>query len=122
MYIRLKRTSVTPLFSQIAGSIRADVQQGRLSPGAKLPPGRLLAEALNVNTHTVLRAYQLLRDEGVVELRRGRGAIVIEPIDPMVAVHQALDTATSVAVRGGVRRQTLHGLLISLCNEKGVPK
>ena len=36
-----------------------------------------VAAALGINMHTVLRAYQLLRDEGLIELRKGRGAVVL---------------------------------------------
>ena len=118
--MRLTQTSRAPLFVQIAASIRTDIRNGRLSPGERLPPGRLLATTLNVNAHTVLRAYQLLRDEGMLEIRRGRGATVVEPVDPMVSIQDALERAATVAATSGVKRQTLHGLLISFCEEKGV--
>ncbi len=48
---------------------------GHIRPGDKLAPARELAASLQVNLHTVLRAYQLLREEGLVDMRRGRGAV-----------------------------------------------
>lgn len=76
MLIRVDADSDTPLFAQVATSIRADIAAGRLVERDRLPAARAVAEALDINVHTVLRAYQDLRDEGLIELRRGRGAVV----------------------------------------------
>ena len=75
MLVRIDPTSDTALFDQVAGSIRADMVAGTIRPGDKLAPARELAAGLDVNLHTVLRAYQLLREEGLVDMRRGRGAV-----------------------------------------------
>ncbi len=70
-------TSPRPIYDQIAESVRWALHEGRLAPGDRLPPAKELAESLDVNMHTVLRGYQVLRDEGLVELRRGSGATVV---------------------------------------------
>jgi GntR family transcriptional regulator len=74
--IRIDPENDAPLFAQIADAVRADAAAGRVRPGERLPPARDVADGLGVNVHTVLRAYQDLRDEGLLELRRGRGAVV----------------------------------------------
>lgn len=66
----------TPLFEQVAASVRRELVAGRLDAGDRLPSAKSVAAVLDVNLHTVLRAYQLLREEGLIELRRGRGAVV----------------------------------------------
>ncbi|WP_291380318.1 GntR family transcriptional regulator [Demequina sp.] len=75
MLVRIDPGSDVPIFDQVAGSIRADMVAGHIRPGDKLAPARELAASLQVNLHTVLRAYQLLREEGLVDMRRGRGAV-----------------------------------------------
>ena len=69
------------LADQIASQVRGALVSGRLQPGDRLPPARELASGLDVNMHTVLRAYSALRDEGLIELRRGRGAHVRGTVD-----------------------------------------
>lgn len=76
MLIRIDPSSGVALFDQLAGSIRASTITGAIAVGERLPSARELAASLDVNVHTVLRAYQLLRDEGLIDLRPGRGAIV----------------------------------------------
>ena len=51
-------------------------QTGEAKPGERLPPAKDLAAVLGVNTNTVLRSLRLLRDEGLLEFRRGRGISV----------------------------------------------
>lgn len=77
MLLRLEPRDDVPLFVQLADALRIAVIRGDAGPGERLPAARELAASLDVNVHTVLRAYQELRDDGLVELRRGRGATVV---------------------------------------------
>jgi DNA-binding transcriptional regulator YhcF (GntR family) len=78
MLVRLDPNHGAPLYTQIAGQLRRSIAERRVVAGERLPAARELAEALEVNMHTVLRAYDELRGEGLIEMRRGRGVVVLE--------------------------------------------
>lgn len=65
------RTDPTALHEQVAAQIRRAIAEGEAKPGGRLPPARDLAAVMGVNANTVFRALRLLRDEGLLELRRG---------------------------------------------------
>ena len=107
----MDQASEEPLFAQVAASVRADAASGRLRPGDRLPSARDVAAALGVNLHTVLRAYQDLRDEGLVDMRRGRGAVVTDAAVPLAQLH---DDIAALAVRAralGLSPDTLASLV-----------
>jgi GntR family transcriptional regulator len=74
--VKVDRRDPTDLYEQVAGEIRRAIADGEAKPGERLPPAKDLAAVLDVNTNTVLRALRVLRDEGLLEFRRGRGISV----------------------------------------------
>lgn len=94
--MRVDHGSSTPLGEQIAANVRGAFLRGDVQPGDRLPSARALADSIDVNLHTVLRAYATLRDEGLIELRRGRGAIVRTDTTPS---RTALEQAAKKFVR-----------------------
>lgn len=112
MLLRVDPTSSRPIFEQIAGSVRRSLREGDLAVGDRLPPAKEVAQSLQVNLHTVLRAYQLLRDEGLVDLRRGRGAVVVGA-DPagLAGVRDAARSLVSAARAVGMPEAELLRLL-----------
>jgi GntR family transcriptional regulator len=75
-HVKLDRDHPLDLHEQVAGEIRRAIAEGEAKPGERLPPAKDLAAVLGVNTNTVLRALRELRDEGLLEFRRGRGITV----------------------------------------------
>ena len=77
MYIRIERDGAAPISRQIAEQVRAQCLAGVLEPGRCLPSVRQLAKELVVNVNTVVRVYERLAAEGIVEVRHGEGTFVL---------------------------------------------
>ena len=71
-----REPSSTLSSSAESAEIRRAIADGEAKSGERLPPAKDLAAVLGVNTNTVLRSLRLLRDEGLLEFRRGRGISV----------------------------------------------
>ncbi|MFV0138243.1 GntR family transcriptional regulator [Streptomyces sp. HMX87] len=76
MLVQIDHASPVSLGEQVAASVRRAVAEGTLRKGQRLPAARALAKTLNINMHTVLRGYQILKEEDLIEMRPGRGAVV----------------------------------------------
>jgi DNA-binding transcriptional regulator YhcF (GntR family) len=74
--LRIDLASRVPVYEQIANGLRAELVSGKFSPGDRLPPVRTLAIDLGIHHNTAAEAYRQLANEGWLELRRHRGAIV----------------------------------------------
>jgi GntR family transcriptional regulator len=87
--VKVDRQGPTGLHEQVAAELRRAIADGEAKPGERLPPARDLAAVLEVNTNTVLRALRELRDEGLLEFRRGRGITVAGTPEKGAVVAQA---------------------------------
>ncbi len=76
---KLIRTSVLPLYYQLAQTIRKQMDAGDLLPGQQLPSERDLMSLHGVSRNTVRQAIDALEREGLVERDQGRGTFVSEP-------------------------------------------
>ena len=72
MLISIDDADTRPVYLQIASSVKESIRLGKLKTGDTLPSVRELAQALSINLHTARHAYQLLSQEGVIQLRLGR--------------------------------------------------
>lgn len=104
------RSDPTYLHLQVAAAIRRAIEAGEARPGERIPQAKDLAAVLGVNTNTVLRALRLLRDEGLLELGRGRG-IIVAGTPERGAVIAKLQELVEVARRHGYKREELIAML-----------
>jgi GntR family transcriptional regulator len=100
--VKVNKRDPTDLYEQVAAEIRRAIADGEAKPGERLPPARDLAAILGVNTNTVLRSLRMLRDEGLLEFRRGRGISVAGTPERGAVVQRAKDLVT-FARRNGYR-------------------
>lgn len=66
-----------PIYLQITEQVKLSVLSGRYRPGDRLSSVRELAVALRINPNTVVKAYQMLKDEGIIDSRPGGGNFVL---------------------------------------------
>lgn len=108
--VKIDRQEPTELFEQVAAEIRRAIADGEARPGERLPPARDLAAVLGVNTNTVLRSLRLLREEGLLEFRRGRGVTVAGTPEKGAVIAQARELVR-FARQQGYRRDELIELI-----------
>jgi GntR family transcriptional regulator len=111
--VNIDRADPTDLHEQVAAEIRRAIAEGEAKPGERLPPARDLAAVLGVNRNTVLRALRQLRDEGLLEFRRGCGVTVAATPEQGAVVEQARKLAR-LARKYGYRRDELIRLIDAL--------
>lgn len=91
MDFKIDRSNPAPLHDQVAAQIRRAIADGEAKPGERLPPARDLAAIMQVNANTVLRALRTLRDEGLLEIRQGRGIRVTGTPERSAVTERVID-------------------------------
>ncbi len=89
--VKVDQTAPLNLHEQVAAEVRRAIADREAGPGERLPPAKDLAAVMGVNTNTVLRALRTLRDEGLLEFRRGRGITVAGTPDRSAITSRARD-------------------------------
>src|SRR5881409_1200073 len=108
MYVKVNRNEPLELHEQVAAEIRRAIAEGEAKPGERLPPAKDLAAVLGVNTNTVLRALRELRDEGLLEFRRGRGITVTGTSQQGVVVTHAKELLAFARKHGYKPEELIH--------------
>jgi GntR family transcriptional regulator len=114
---KLDPSDPTPLYLQVAAEIRRAIAEEEARPGDRLPLARDLATVLDVNPNTVLRALRTLRDEGLLDFRRGRG-ITVTGTPQRSGVIRQVNELIDYARTNGYRRDEL----ITMINDAPWPR
>ncbi len=117
MLLRIEKGSAVPISRQIAGQIAMLCASGKLRAGDRLPSVRELARELAVNQNTILRVYERLVSDGLLEMRYGQGTFVAKDApESSLAVHRErlVEELRQLARQGislGLSSDEIHGLL-----------
>lgn len=110
MLAPIDTSDATALHDQVAAQIRRSIAEGDARPGDRLPPAKDLAAVMGVNANTVLRALRALRDEGLLEFRRGMGIRVSGTPERGAVVARARELL-EFARRQGYQREELAAII-----------
>src|ERR1700760_3946436 len=105
--VKVDQNAPINLHEQVAAEIRRAIADGEAKPGERLPPARDLAAVIGVNTNTVLRALRTLRDEGLLEFRRGRGITVSPPPERSAVIAHPGELVSFARQRGYGLREVI---------------
>ncbi|MEU4506102.1 GntR family transcriptional regulator [Streptomyces sp. NPDC024089] len=111
MYLVLDLDSEVPIYQQIRDRVVEAIAEGALAPGAGLPSTRQLAVDLAINFHTVNKAYDLLRREGIIRINRKSGAAVRSDVKQ-----------PSDELRAGVDWEARMRTLLAELDVRGIPR
>jgi DNA-binding transcriptional regulator YhcF (GntR family) len=106
--VKIDQSDPTDLHEQVAAEIRRAVADGEAKPSERLPPARDLAAVIGVNTNTVLRALRTLRDEGLLEFRRGRGITITAHAEQGAVIARARELVSFARRHGYDRAELIH--------------
>lgn len=108
MFFTIDASNGVAIYEQIVRQIKFASADGALRPGQMLPSARALSVELAINPNTVVRAFQLLQSEGLLETIRGRGLAVCEGASQHCKdirrklISERLRSALTEALHGGL--------------------
>ena len=88
MHIQISVHDGVPIYRQIVNQVKYLVASGQLLPEEELPAIRVLAKQLLVTPNTIVKAYDELKKEGVVQKRHGSGTYVTDALSPLAKREQ----------------------------------
>lgn len=77
-FLRINPASGVPLYLQLVEQVKHAIDICALMPGDQLPGIRTLAQNLVLSPTTIVKAYGELEHEGIIEIRHGSGAFVVD--------------------------------------------
>ena len=107
MQILLDFDSEIPIYLQLKHQIIAGIAKGVLQPKEPLPSVRTMAKDIGINQHTVNKTYQMLKQEGYIQIHRQKGVVIHpEGVDKAdVAYYHSLEESLHPMIADAICRQ-----------------
>ncbi len=122
MLIKIDFNSSEAIYMQLRNQIIMGIATEDIREGDELPSVRQLAEHIGINMHTVNKAYNVLRQEGIIQLDRRRGAVICIDVDRLQALADMKEQLRILLAKGSCKRITkeeVHELVDEIYAEYG---
>lgn len=120
MLIEIDFNSDEAIYIQLRNQIIMGVATSRIQEGDSLPSVRQLAEDIGINMHTVNKAYTVLKQEGIIQLDRRRGAVIAIDINKLEALEDMKRQLSVVLAKGrckNITKEEVYGLVDEIFEE-----
>lgn len=120
MIIKIDFNSEEAIYVQLRNQIIMGIATSRLHEGDSLPSVRQLAEEIGINMHTVNKAYTVLKQEGLIQLDRRRGAVIAIDINKLQALEDMKRQLSVVLARGrckNISKEEVYALVDEIFEE-----
>ena len=114
MILEIDFNSDEALYIQLRNQIVIGIATSQLSAGDSLPSVRQLADRVGINMHTVNKAYNVLRQEGFLQLDRRRGAVICIDEDKLEALQDLKEQLRVLLAKGtckNITKEEVHELV-----------
>ena len=106
MLIEIDFNSDEAIYLQLRNQIVIGIATSVIHEGDALPSVRQLAENIGINMHTVNKAYNVLRQEGLIQLDRRKGAVICINVDKLQALSDMKDQLRILLAKGRCKQIT----------------
>lgn len=120
MLIEIDFNSEEAIYMQLRNRIIMGIARSEIQEGDTLPSVRQLADHIGINMHTVNKAYTVLKQEGIIQLDRRRGAVIALDIDKLEAVEDMRRQLRIVLAKGrckNISKEEVHELVEEIFQE-----
>ena len=106
MLIEIDFNSDEAIYLQLRNQIVIGIATSVIHEGDALPSVRQLADNIGINMHTVNKAYNVLRQEGLIQLDRRKGAVICINVDKLQALSDMKEQLRILLAKGRCKQIT----------------